>query len=66
MFRTFLDLPPIGKEHRIVTRVDSRMALCDRLEASLTAGAAARTRLLDALLAESLAPAAASATEAAA
>ena len=56
MFRTFLDLPPIGKEHRIVTRVDSRMALCYRLEASLTAGATTRTRLLDALLAEALTP----------
>ena len=33
------------------------MALCDRLEASLTATAAARRRLLDALLAEALAPA---------
>ena len=32
------------------------MALCDRLEASLTA-AATRRRLLDALLAEALAPA---------
>ena len=30
------------------------MALCDQLEASLTATAAARRRLLDALLAEAL------------
>lgn len=33
------------------------MALCDRLEGSLTAGEATRRRLLDALLAEALAPA---------
>jgi type I restriction enzyme S subunit len=33
------------------------MALCDRLEASLTGTDAARRRLLDALLAEALAPA---------
>ena len=33
------------------------MALCDRLEASLAATAATRRRLLDALLAEALAPA---------
>jgi len=34
------------------------MALCDRLEASLAARDAARSRLLNALLAEVLAPAA--------
>ena len=33
------------------------VALCDQLEASLTASAATRRRLLDALLAEGLAPA---------
>jgi type I restriction enzyme S subunit len=38
------------------TAVDALMALCDRLEASLTATAATRRRLLDALLAEALAP----------
>lgn len=38
------------------TKVDALMALCDRLEASLTATAATRRRLLDALLAEALAP----------
>ena len=32
------------------------MALCDRLEAGLTATAATRRRLLDALLAEALTP----------
>ena len=32
------------------------MALCDQLEASLTATAETRRRLLDALLAEALAP----------
>ena len=34
------------------------MALCDRLKANLTATTTHRTRLLDALLAEALAPAA--------
>ena len=33
------------------------MALCDRLEVSLTATSTTRRRLLDALLAEALAPA---------
>ena len=36
---------------------DALMALCDRLEASLTATAGTRRRLLDALLAEALATA---------
>jgi type I restriction enzyme, S subunit len=50
-------LPPLAEQHRIVAKVDELMALCDRLEASLTATAATRRRLLDALLAEALAPA---------
>ena len=49
-------LPPLAEQHRIVAKVDALMALCDRLEASLTAAAANRGRLLDALLAEALAP----------
>ena len=50
-------LPPLAEQHRIVAKVDALMALCDRLEASLTATAATRRRLLDALLAEAFAPA---------
>ncbi len=49
-------LPPLAEQHRIVAKVDALMALCDQLEASLTATAATRRRLLDALLAEALAP----------
>ena len=49
-------LPPLGEQHRIVAKVDALMALCDRLEASLYQTAATRRRLLDALLAEALAP----------
>lgn len=52
-----IPVPPIAEQHRIVTKVDALMAFCDRLEASLTATAATRRRLLDALLAEALAPA---------
>jgi type I restriction enzyme, S subunit len=51
-----IPLPPLAEQHRIVAKVDALMALCDRLEASLTATAATRRRLLDALLAEALAP----------
>jgi type I restriction enzyme S subunit len=50
-------LPPLAEQHRIVAKVDELMALCDRLEASLTATAATRRRLLDALMAEALTPA---------
>jgi type I restriction enzyme S subunit len=50
-------LPPLAEQHRIVAKVDALMGLCDRLEASLTATTASRRRLLDALLAEVLAPA---------
>ena len=49
-----LPLPPLAEQHRIIAKVDALMALCDRLEESLTASAAARRRLLDALLAEAL------------
>jgi len=49
-------LPPLAEQHRIVAKVDALMTLCDRLEASLTDTAATRRRLLDALLAEALAP----------
>ena len=51
-----IPIPPLAEQHRIVAKVDALMALCDRLEASLTATAATRRRLLDALLAEALAP----------
>jgi type I restriction enzyme, S subunit len=52
-----IPLPPLAEQHRIVAKVDALMALCDRLEAGLTATAATRRRLLDALLAEALTPA---------
>ncbi len=49
-------LPPLAERRRIVARVDELMAICNRLEASLTTTAATRRRLLDALRAEALAP----------
>jgi type I restriction enzyme, S subunit len=51
-----IPLPPLAEQHRIVAKVDALMALCDRLEASLTATAQTRRRLFDALLVEALAP----------
>ena len=57
-------LPPLAEQHRIVAKVDELMALCDRLEASLTTSDQTRTRLLEATLAEALTPASASEMEA--
>jgi len=51
-----IPLPPLAEQHRIVAKVDALMALCDQLEASLTATETTRRRLLEALLAEALAP----------
>jgi len=52
-----IPIPPITEQHRIVAKLDELMALCDRLEASLAAADETRRRLLEALLAEALAPA---------
>lgn len=49
-------LPPLAEQHRIVAQVNELMALCDRLEASLKVADEVRRRLLEALLAEALAP----------
>ena len=49
-------LPPIDEQHRIVAKLDELMALCDRLETSLTTGDDTRFRLLGALLTEALEP----------
>ncbi|MDQ3773601.1 MAG: hypothetical protein M3461_04100 [Pseudomonadota bacterium] len=50
-------LPPVAEQRRIVAKVDELMALCDRLEASLTGAQDHSRHLLDALLAEALTPA---------
>ncbi len=50
-------LPPAAEQHRIVAKVNKLMAICDALETSLTAATTARTRLLEATLAEAPAPA---------
>ncbi len=49
-------LPPLAEQHRIVAKVSELMELCDKLEASLAAGDESRRRLVEALLAEALAP----------
>ena len=49
-------LPPLAEQHRIVTKVDELMAVCDRLEGSLEDGDDGRGRLLGAMLHEALEP----------
>jgi len=47
-------LPPLAEQHRIVAKVDDLMAICDKLEASLTSADTTRRRLLESLLSEAL------------
>lgn len=54
---SFLPLPPLAEQRRIVSKVDELMALCDKLEAGLKEMAVTRSKLLDSLLAEALEPA---------
>jgi type I restriction enzyme S subunit len=55
--QVLIPLPPLVEQRRIVARVDELMALCDRLETSLTTADDTRRHLLEALLAEALSPA---------
>ena len=52
--RLLILLPPLAEQHRIVAKVDALMALCDRLETSLTIADDTRCRLLGALLIKAL------------
>ena len=56
MDRIPVALPPLAEQHRIVAKVDELMALCDRLEASLTKGDDTLGHLIGALLREVLKP----------
>ncbi|MCO5186675.1 MAG: restriction endonuclease subunit S, partial [Anaerolineae bacterium] len=48
-----LPLPPFKEQTRIVAKVDELLALCDQVAAGLVSAEAARTQLLDAVLAQS-------------
>ena len=56
MDRIPVALPPLAEQHRIVAKVDELMALCGRLEASLTNRDDTLVRLVGALLREALEP----------
>jgi len=49
-------VPPLAEQHRIVAKLDELMGICDRLETSLSITDETRSRLLEALLLEALAP----------
>ena len=53
---TLFPLPPLAEQHRIVSKVDELMALCDRLEEARTAREDTRDRLTKASLARLSAP----------
>ena len=54
-YRDFMiPLPPLAEQRRIVTKVDELMALCDRLELSLSTVENGRHRLLELVLREAL------------
>jgi type I restriction enzyme S subunit len=54
--RMMVPVPPLPEQRRIVAKVDELMALCDRLEAGITAGEDVRCRLLESVLHRALNP----------
>ena len=51
-----LPIPPLAEQHRIVAKVDELMAICDQLEAQITATEQDGRRFLESVLADALAP----------
>jgi type I restriction enzyme S subunit len=49
-----IPFPPLAEQHRIVTKVDELMSLCDELETKLTTTVTTRRHLLEATLHEAL------------
>ena len=53
---SFIPLPPLAEQRRIVSKVDELMGLCDRLEVGLSTGEETRGRLFESVLYEALEP----------
>lgn len=51
---TVVPLPPLEEQHRIVTKVDELMAICDQLKARLSEAQTTQLNLADALVKEAL------------
>ena len=51
-----IPLPPLPEQQRIVAKVDELMAICDQLEAQITATEQDSRRFLESVLADALAP----------
>ena len=49
---TLIPLPPLPEQHRIVTKVDQLMALCDKLEEKIDQATDKQTTLLNAVMAK--------------
>jgi len=47
-----IPLPPLPEQHRIVTKIDELMSLCDVLEQQIDAATTKQTELLDAMMAQ--------------
>jgi type I restriction enzyme S subunit len=54
--RMLVPVPPLAEQHRIVSKIDELMALCDGLDAQLTMTRTESRRLLEAVLKEALHP----------
>jgi len=47
-----VSLPPLAEQHRVATKIDQLMALCDHLKQQIDAATSKRTELLNALMAQ--------------
>ncbi len=56
LMQVLIPLPPLAEQQRIIAKVDELMALCDQLEATINTGEQTRSRLLEAVLHETLEP----------
>jgi type I restriction enzyme S subunit len=51
---TFISLPPLAEQHRIVAKVDELMALCDQLKSRITEASRLQQKLADVLVEQAI------------